>query len=114
MKYCSCVNKYFIKYYKYTITISFKCIVPFSVFLLVCMYVCVCIYVLQQKKLLLQVFLFERPDVFFEVVKTLLMVISAYNAFWLVNFLSISKSGWKVCMYVCMYVGVFSYIQLKL
>jgi hypothetical protein len=59
------------------------------------MYVWIC-NVLQQKKLLLQVFLFERPDIFFEVVKSLLMVISAYNAFWLVNFLSISTGGWKV------------------
>ena len=56
-----------------------------------------CMFVSQRKKkLLLQVFLFERPDVFFEVVKTLLMVISAYNAFWLINFLSISTAGWKV------------------
>eukprot|EP01036_Dinobryon_divergens_P022205 gene22205-30445_t len=47
------------------------------------------------KKQLLQVFLFGRPDLFYEAVKALLMIISAYNAFWLINFLSISTGGWK-------------------
>mmetsp|Transcript_12320 Transcript_12320/g.16923 ORF Transcript_12320/g.16923 Transcript_12320/m.16923 type:complete len:799 (+) Transcript_12320:68-2464(+) len=60
---------------------------------------------LEKKQVLLRVFFLSNPTLYFEIVKFLLMVISAYNALWLINFISISQGIWKL---VTILPGVFS------
>lgn len=65
---------------------------------------------LEKKQVLQRVFFLSNPTLYFEIVKFLLMVISAYNALWLINFISISKGIWKL---VTILPGVFSAVMFS-